>query len=129
LVNSPTKIVPANSILFVSRVGVGKIAVSDVEICTSQDFCNFTPYSDNAAFIAYWMSGHKQKLLSLSQGTSIKGLTSADLKGIHISLPHPAEQKRIADFLAAIDGKIDAVSDQATAMQRFKQGLMQQMFV
>ena len=37
---SATKIIPANSILFVSRVGVGKLAISKSALCTSQDFTN-----------------------------------------------------------------------------------------
>ena len=45
--NSATKIVPANSLLIVSRVGVGKVAVTKEEICTSQDFTNFTPFEDD----------------------------------------------------------------------------------
>jgi type I restriction enzyme S subunit len=36
--NSATKLIPKNSILFVSRVGVGKLAVSKLDLCTSQDF-------------------------------------------------------------------------------------------
>lgn len=39
------------------------------------------------------------------------------------------EQQMIADFLFALDEKVGAVTKQIDAMQRFKKGLLQQMFV
>lgn len=129
LTASATKIVPPNSILIVSRVGVGKLAVSSTELCTSQDFCNFTPLADSAIFLAYWMAYNQNSLLALCQGTSIKGLTTGDLKGLKIPIPHHEEQQKIADFLSALDDKITAVTRQITAMQAFKKALLQQMFV
>ncbi len=37
--------------------------------------------------------------------------------------------KMHADFLPAIDAKIDAVAEQIDKMKQFKKGLLQQMFV
>jgi len=56
-------------------------------------------------------------------------ITSGDLMKLPISLPHPDEQKNIADFLSTLDTKISAVADQITQMEAFKKGLLQQMFV
>jgi restriction endonuclease S subunit len=39
------------------------------------------------------------------------------------------EQTKIADFLTALDHKIQSVATQITATQTFKRGLLQQMFV
>ena len=62
-------------------------------------------------------------------GTSYPAINSSDLGGIVIDLPHPDEQRKIADALSAIDEKITAVSAQVFQMQAFKKGLLQQMFV
>ena len=126
---SATKVVPAGSILIVSRVGVGKLTVATCDLCTSQDFTNFIPKSDNVMFLGYWMVANTNALLRLCQGTSIKGLTSDDLKTLQVPIPHPDEQAKIAEALSAMDAKIAAVGDQVAQMEAFKKGLLQQMFV
>ncbi|MEH1924202.1 restriction endonuclease subunit S [Nostoc sp.] len=95
---SATKRVPPNSILIISRVGVGKIAVSKQEVCTSQDFSNFTPNQGNVYFLAYLLISQKNKLLSISQGTSIKGFTNYDLSLLKIDFPCIEEQEKIVIF-------------------------------
>ena len=51
------------------------------------------------------------------------------LKKIYLQLPNLEEQKKIANFLSAVDNKIDLVSTQIENTKAFKKGLLQQMFV
>lgn len=46
-----------------------------------------------------------------------------------VPYPHPDEQRKIADFLSAIDGKIELASQKLAQAKAFKRGLLQQMFV
>ena len=46
-----------------------------------------------------------------------------------IPYPCPDEQKKIADFLSALDNKTSLVSDELDKAKTFKKGLLQQMFV
>ncbi len=48
---------------------------------------------------------------------------------ITVPLPHPDEQRKIADALSAMDSKITTVRSQISKMETFKKGLLQQMFV
>jgi type I restriction enzyme S subunit len=123
-----TKVVPPNSILLVSRVGVGKLAISRASICTSQDFTNFTPAKDDLVFLAYCIKSLKTKLLALNQGMAIKGFTKDDISNIGIPLPKLNEQQKIADCLSSLDELIAAQARKVDALKTHKKGLMQQLF-
>ena len=126
--NSATKKIPKNSILLVSRVGVGKVALTNQELCTSQDFTALTPKKDYALFIAYLMKNITPRLLDLNQGTSIKGFVREDLISLPISLPSKEEQTKIASFLSAVDEKISQLTQKHALLSQYKQGMMQKLF-
>ena len=126
--NSATKKIPKNSILLVSRVGVGKVALTNQELCTSQDFTALTPKKDYALFIAYLMKNITPRLLDLNQGTSIKGFVREDLISLPISLPSKEEQTKIASFLSAVDEKISQLTQKHELLNQYKQGMMQKLF-
>jgi type I restriction enzyme S subunit len=59
-----------------------------------------------------------------------QGNLSADIvKSLKFKFPDLDEQQKIADSLAAMDAKIQAIADQVAKLQTFKKGLLQQMFV
>lgn len=126
---SATKIIPKESILFVSRVGVGKLAINKVELCTSQDFTNFIPTVVLNYFIAYYFSANKNLLQSLNQGTSIKGFSKGDLENFKVIYPkNKKEQQKIASCLSALDEIITAQTEEIEQLKRHKIGLMQGLF-
>lgn len=125
---SATKLVPAKSILLISRVGVGKLAVSTFPLCTSQDFTNFTPTETDPLFLAYLLKSQKETLLSFNQGTSIKGFTKDNIASLRLGFPQPAEQQKIADCLSSVDELIAAQARKVDALKAHKKGLMQQLF-
>ena len=126
---SATKLVPANSILIVSRVGVGKVAITPNEICTSQDFTILTLHKGSSIFFAYLIKSLTPYLLEMNQGTSIKGFIKDDLANLELKIPCIEEQTKIANFLSAIDQKIEVVAQQIEQAKQWKKGWLQQMFV
>jgi len=125
---SPTKLIPKGSVLMVARVGIGKFAVTDEELCTSQDFASFIS-PNNPYFLAYYFTNESNIFIRLSQGTSILGFTNKEIKSAKFKIPCLEEQTKIADFLSAVDTKIDHITHQIQKTRVFKKGLLQQMFI
>lgn len=125
--NSATKLIPKGSILMVSRVGIGKFAVADEDLCTSQDFTNLLT-TENEFFLGYYFKTKSNRFVRLSQGTSIKGFTTKDIKAARFKIPSPIEQAKIANFLIAIDKRIQILQKKKNDLEQYKKGVMQKLF-
>lgn len=60
---------------------------------------------------------------------ALPSLNYSDLKNIVVFEPNHEEQQKIADFLSAIDDKIQTMKTQLEALKQYKKGLLQQMFI
>ncbi|NMF61088.1 restriction endonuclease subunit S [Pseudanabaena yagii] len=81
-------------------------------------------------FLAHYLNHYKKyEIASAAQGNTVVHLYSSHLKNIEIEVPDEKEQGKIADFLIAIDQKIEAVAKQINLTEQFKKGLLQKMFV
>ena len=84
----------------------------------------------NGVFLAYYLNNAmKNGIARMAQGSSVIHLYPAQLKLLKLTVPSVPEQTKIADFLSALDRKIESVATQITETQTFKRGLLQQMFV
>ena len=63
-----------------------------------------------------------------SVGTSQTVLSFIELKRIKLSIPTEAEQQKIADFLSAVDQKIQQLSEKHRLLTEYKKGVMQKIF-
>lgn len=72
--NSATKLIPANSIAIVTRVGVGKLAIMPYQYATSQDFLSLSNLKVDTLFAVYNLYKRLQRDSNFVQGTSIIAL-------------------------------------------------------
>lgn len=110
LANSPTTAVPINSVIVATRVGLGKVGlVGGTATCFSQDCHALLPIEGiNPRFAAYqlkWLAG---RFRERSRGTTISGITKAQLVETPFSVPPSREQTRIADTLDELLSDLEA---------------------
>ena len=108
--NSATNLVPAGSIIVVTRVGLGKIARTKTPLCFSQDS---QALIENVSFthpdyVLYYLSQTVQLFKHTSRGTTISGVTKKQLSQLTLPLPPTNEQKRIVSKIESIFAQIDA---------------------
>lgn len=80
----------------------------------------------------YLYQNLKQNELSIMRmrvGSGLPNIQKKALAGFFVQVPDPKEQQKIADFLSALDDKIALVEQQINQTERWKKGLLQQMFV
>ncbi len=82
-------------------------------------------------FLYYFLVFPKtqNKLKSLAGTSTIPDLNHSDFYKINMPVPTLAEQKKIANFLSALDKKIDLLDKKIEQSKRFKKYLLQNLFV
>ena len=128
--NSSAKILPIGSLLLSTRASVGDVSIAQVECTTNQGFQSLAVNVNNSnEFLYYWILAHQKIMLRLASGSTFLEISKSDISNLSILVPHLEEQRKIADFLSALDKKIQIVHTELTQAQTFKKGLLQQMFV
>jgi len=91
---------------------------------------NIIRSNNNGVYLSYYLNNRKKlEIAALSQGISVVHLYSSQLSLLDLKLPSLPEQTKIANFLSAIDEKIQLVQGQVEKMEVWKKGLLQKMFV
>lgn len=128
------KVVQVGDFIISLRSFQGGIEYSNYKGICSPAYNILRPSSDkvNRGFYRYYLkTTHyirqlQKNLEGIRDGKMISYKYFSEIK---LPFPSEPEQKKIADFLSAIDIKIANLNTQITQTQIFKKGLLQQMFV
>lgn len=104
--NSATKLIKENSLLFGMRVGVGKISVNTVSMCTNQDIMAITEIDTskyNLIFLKKIIESYSEYFNNQKRGATIQGIKSETLKEIEIPIISLEVQNQFANFVKQVD--------------------------
>ena len=127
------QILQLNDILISMTGNVGRVCRVKFKNCILNQRVGKFITKDIFEDYLYYSLNSKQFLKSMEnigQGAAQLNIGKKEILGF--KRLHPTskkEQKKIADFLSAIDDKIDTTSTQIDKNKEFKKGLLQQMFV
>ncbi|MCW1921051.1 restriction endonuclease subunit S [Luteolibacter arcticus] len=106
----------------------GEVGISKVKGAINQAIlCVRTKQS--VLFLYFWLEYSKQTIVSTYLQGGQGNLSGRIVQSLDVALPSLPEQIKIANFLIALDRKIEAVAMQTAHMKTWKKGLLQQMFV
>ena len=106
----------------------GQVAISQIDGAINQAVLCIRS-NLNTIYLLNFFLWKKDSILSTYLQGGQGNLSAAILKEIFVPVPCLEEQTKIANFLSAIDQKIDVVSEQLEQAKLWKKGLLQQMFV
>jgi type I restriction enzyme S subunit len=116
-----------------ARINVGSIGYfsGEIAIISSLYVCFRTKKSVRDDFFRYLLQLDRTKyqITTFGEGGVRIYLWYELFSLIKCELPCLEEQQKIADFLSAIDKKIELCEKQIADTEKFKKGLLQQMFV
>jgi type I restriction enzyme S subunit len=80
-------------------------------------------------FYLYFSKSFYQRVIRLSAKNSVDSVRRDMVTKMPIPLPSRPEQQKIADFLSAIDTKIELVNTQIEQSKEYKRGLLQKLLI
>lgn len=128
---SAAKIVPENSIMVGTRVGIGKVAINTVPMSTSQDIVSLMNIDDakwDKKFLCKVISARNPYLLSQARGATIKGIKIDTLAKLEIPKIPLNEQRRIAAVLDKVSGLIAKRREQLDKLDELVKARFVEMF-
>jgi type I restriction enzyme S subunit len=129
---SATHIVPAGNLIFATRVGVGKVVVTKIDVAISQDSTGIVvdPTEVDPTFLAYQLrTDSVQRFVEQNKrGATIQGITRTSLQQVDVVIPPLPEQRHIAHVLSTVQTAIEQQARLIVLTRELKSALMRKLF-
>lgn len=129
--NSSTKLIPANSLLFGTRVGIGKLAINTVPMCTNQDIVAMIPLENNnlnLIYVYWYLKQINNFFVANGRGATIQGITTHLVRSTEIILPPLKIQEQFAQKVIEIEAYIKEQNEELENAKQMFQSLLHHAF-
>jgi type I restriction enzyme S subunit len=128
LKNSASHLIPAGTLITSTRMALGKAVVYEVDVAINQDLkALFLKPTADRLFVYYWFEANTKVIDDLGSGSTVKGISIAQLKGIAFPGTILPEQTAIASVLSEMDAELAALEQRRDKTRALKQGMMQEL--
>lgn len=126
--NSAASLIAAKTLIVSTRMTLGRAVIFDIDVSINQDLKAICLRKEvTVDYLYYWFEYNADLIEDLGGGSTVKGLSVADLKSIPFALPTVPEQQAIAAVLADMDAEIEVLERRREKTRQIKQGMMQQL--
>lgn len=129
--NSSAKMLPAGTVLFTSRAGIGKTAILERKGCTNQGFQSIVPHKGELD--SYFIFSRTEELKRYGEMTGA-GSTFVEVSGKQMANmelmmpPKMEEQMSIGSFFHNLDNLITLHQRKCDRLQNVKKSMLEKMF-
>lgn len=132
--SSATNLLPKGNIIVVTRVGLGKLATNDFDLCFSQDSQGLVLNKEivDKEYTLWYLSNAVQIFKVQNRGTTINGVTKKQLAELAFVLPPIDIQRLIASEIekrfAEADNMEKTIDESLAKAEALKQSILKQAF-
>jgi len=125
---SASHLVPAGTLITSTRMAVGRAVIYEVDVAINQDLKALVPLPEmSSQYLRLWFALNAPSLEELGSGSTVMGISLADLKEVVLNLPRIPEQEAIVAVLSDLDADIAALETKLAKARLIKQGMMQEL--
>ena len=128
LESSSSHLIPAGTVITSTRMALGKTVIYDVDVAINQDLkALFLKPCLFSEFLRFWFEYFGSSIDSLGSGSTVKGISIAELARFPFYRPALQEQVAITAVLADMDAELAALEARCDKTRTLKQGMMQEL--
>jgi len=126
---SSTNIIPADTVIIATRIGLGKVVRVPYKAAINQDLkALVVPPEVDKGYLEYWFVSKTHYLESIGSGTTVKGIRLEQVRDLDFPLVPPEQQKRIVakieELFSHIDAGIEALKKAKQLLKRYRQSVL-----